>query len=274
MRRHVQTTNTEKSLALPAGLDRMRPREVRWTGGGWVLLVSAAALVIGGQAAAIGLGVKALGGRDDVRAFREHAIVTSAVVTRKWRASGDDRPRWVAYEYTVNGRRLPGEARASRALWESLEPGSIIPVRFDDERPERSFAWGREPRTVPAGVPYLAGLAGIASGALLTIPLFRQRRLLAEGRAALATVTQRTKGQHGETVRYEFRTLSGARFTGQTTRASKTPAVGGTLWVIYESEDPRHNSPYPVSLVRLAREAPLVASRRHAHAATSNITIR
>lgn len=236
----------------------MRPREVRLTAGGWALLALAAVLVVGGVAGGITLHLKVVRDADEARGFQERALDTTGVVTRKWRArDGDDRPRWVAYDFSANGRVFRGEARASRALWERLEPGSPVPVRFDAERPERHFPWGRRPGTTPPVLAYFVGLAGLLAGGLVTIPILRQRRLMAEGRAALATVTGKTKGQHGTTINYEFHVLSGGLVKGSSGAPSKPPEVGSTMWVVYATENPSWSSPYPSSLVRLARRTAL-----------------
>lgn len=260
MHRRAQRPHVTGSLAYPAGLDRMRPREVQPTAAGWSMLVLAAALVAGTLAAGVGLEVKALRDRDEILSFREHARGETAVVTRKWRKSDEDRTRWIAYQYTIDGRTFGGETRPSRSTWETLEPGSTFPLRVDPARPERAYTWGREPEAVPPAVPFLVGAAGLVGGALLTIPFFRQRRLLTEGRAALATVTSRTKGEHGETIHYKFHVLSGSEMKGQTGPTGKPPAVGSTLWVVYASDHPQWNRPYPLPFVRLAREAPLSRS--------------
>jgi hypothetical protein len=253
-------------LAPPPGLDRMRPREVRLTAGGWALLALAAVLVVGGVAGGIALHLKAARDADVSRDFQERALDTTGVVTRKWRArDGDDRPRWVAYDFSANGRVFRGEARASRALWERLEPGSPVPARFDPDRPERHFPWGRRPGTTPPVLAYFVGLAGLLAGGLVTIPVLRQRRLMAEGRAARATVTGKTKGEHGTIIDYEFHVLSGGLVKGSTGAPSKPPEVGSTMWVVYATEDPRWSRPYPSSLVRLAHETSLTPSRDAGH---------
>lgn len=249
----------------PPGLDRMRPREVRPTAGGWLVLAVAGGLAVGGMAGGIALHITAERQAAAAREFDARAVEITAVVTRKWRASGDDRPRWVAYEFTSNGRAFQGQARTSRALWEPLQPGSPVPVRIDPERPERNFPWGRRPGTTPAAVPYLVGLTGLVSGGLLTIPVLRLRRLLSEGRAALATVTGQSKSQHGSIVHYEFKVLSGGTVKGRTGASGKPPEAGSTMWILYSTENPRWNRPYPSSLVRLAYQTPLTPSRDAGH---------
>lgn len=102
----------------------------------------------------------------------------------------------------------------------------------------------------------------VAVGGLMTLPLAHQRRLLAEGRAALATVTKHSASQHGKMVHYEFTALSGSRGHGQTGPSQKPPPIGSTLWVLYLPERPARSSCYPLGLVTLAHETSLKGPKR------------
>ena len=82
-----------------------------------------------------------------------------------------------------------------------------------------------------------------------------QRRLLAEGRPALARVTgsKRVVAGHGghHHVQYEFRILSGAKRAGACDVRRNPPSPGATLVILYDSDEPRRQARYPLSLVRL-----------------------
>jgi hypothetical protein len=105
-------------------------------------------------------------------------------------------------------------------------------------------------------LPPLVFGASLAVSALLSAALRRQWSLLAHGRPAQATVTQTKRGVPGvktaaSRVHYEFRILSGARRTGQYYVEKGAPPAGAALTVLYDPENPRRNSSYPLSLVRL-----------------------
>lgn len=86
--------------------------------------------------------------------------------------------------------------------------------------------------------------------------MFRQADLLANGRLAQATVTKVTKkqGEHGTvwSVTYQWRLLSGAiRTAGYDHAAKQPPAVGASMPLLYDREQPRRQRIYPFGLVKL-----------------------
>jgi hypothetical protein len=88
-----------------------------------------------------------------------------------------------------------------------------------------------------------------AVGGLFTIPLRYQGWLLAEGRPALAVVTRHAKTDKGTVIHYEFTMLSGSQGKGRSGPSRKPLAVGATLCVFYDPDNPRRNAPYPLPLV-------------------------
>jgi hypothetical protein len=99
----------------------------------------------------------------------------------------------------------------------------------------------------------LAGFAFLCATAVR-----RQHTLLREGRPARAIVTALKKhhGSHGTThtvMAYEFPLFGGGRTTGKAT-VSKPVPVGTAISIVYDSDQPNRNRPYPFSLVRVDRE--------------------
>ena len=93
---------------------------------------------------------------------------------------------------------------------------------------------------------------------LIAKALRRQRRLLEEGRPAIARVTssRQRHGTHGHThqhVEYEFTTLSGARRTGRFDAQRNVPVPGSTILVLYDPDEPKRQAPYPIRLYRVER---------------------
>lgn len=94
--------------------------------------------------------------------------------------------------------------------------------------------------------------AGLGLGAsLCLLAIRRQRRFLEDGRAAPARVTKHKLTKDGCKFYYEFPLLSGATALGQGGPAKHPPAVGTTLCILYDADDPKRNTPYPLSLVKL-----------------------
>ena len=119
---------------------------------------------------------------------------------------------------------------------------------------------------MPRLVPYLVAVALGASGSLVFVFFRREWRLLAEGRAAAGLVTRHSKMRHGThgkklgmAAYYQFAQLSGALTEGHTDPREKPPAVGSTVCVLYDPENPRRNVLYPLSLVQPVQTASLPA---------------
>lgn len=242
----------------PRGLDRARPREVCLTGAGKALVVLAGALMIAALAVGILLEVAARAQAEKRRVWDEQAVSTQGRVTRLWQRRQGENPRlWMAYEFSANRRTYGGNARISRPLWNSLEVGAAVPVRYIPSRPDVNHPFSQSPDTMPRFLPYVIALV---LGGLCWLCCFfvrRERRLLAEGRPAVAIIIGHSRmhrsshgGEVGKVAYYQFAQLSGALAKGETGPRKEPPAIGSTIPILYDPENPGRNSPYPFSLVR------------------------
>ena len=242
----------------PRGLDRARPREVCLTGAGKALMVLAAVLGVAALAVGILLEVAARGQAEDRRVWDEQAVSSQGRITRLWqRRQGDQNRHWIAYEFPANGKTYGGDARISRSLWNTLEVGAAVPVRYISSHPDVNHAFAQAPDTMPRFLPYVIALALGGLSWLCFYFVRRERRLLAEGRAAVAIITGHSKmhrsshgGEVGKVASYQFAQMSGALAKGETGPRKKPPAIGSTISILYDPENPGRNSPYPFSLVR------------------------
>jgi hypothetical protein len=123
-------------------------------------------------------------------------------------------------------------------------------VRYLPSDPAVNHPRGWQEKPMPVWIPYLVAAGLAVAGWLAMRGILSQKRLLAEGRPAPALVTRHTRTQHGKTMHYEFVLLSGAIAKGRSGPARKPPAVGSTICVLYDPENPRRNAPYPLSLVK------------------------
>ncbi|TAK19128.1 MAG: hypothetical protein EPO35_00540 [Acidobacteria bacterium] len=242
---------------LPQELYRSRPRAVRLTGGGWALSVTAIVLCLAAPVVAILLQNQAVRDRVERDALLHSGVVTDGVVTRLRRESKDSNRASVYYQFAANGRTFEARAKVPIARWKALSVGSSLPIRHLDANPALSIPDGVVPSVLPSALPYIVSPLPLVPGLLCWLGLRYQRRLLSEGRAAMAIVTKVTKHrtQHGGSyrhVRYEFPLLSGAVQTGSVQTSAAAPEVGSTIAVVYDAERPRRSRPYPLSLVRLA----------------------
>jgi hypothetical protein len=244
-----------RQWAPPRGLERSRPRDVSFTPAGWGLAIFSGALVAAGLVAGFVLFVGAASQQQERLRLRADGVDTDAVVTRLWVTKGDSPRHYAAFQFEADGRQVSGSQRLSRAAWNRLHVGSTIPVRYTAGNPLVYSALGRDRGAVAEWMAYAAGLGLAALGALVVVPLVRQRRLLVEGRPAPGLVIKRrtTRTQHGthHEIRYEFALINGAAHAGKS--AARKYQEGQSIAVLYEPDNPARNAPYPLALVRLAR---------------------
>src|SRR5204863_2536002 len=253
------STESRRVFSLPAPLTRSAPREVALTGGGLELTVVAWLLMAGAVAAGVALHAAATRQSEAAQDFDRRSVTADAVVDRLWRKnSGDDKPAFAAFHFDANGARVNGESRLPLRQWRRLSTGSTLPLRYLPDNPRRFALAGQRGGGLPLAVSYIVSYV-LAALALLCFGVIHwQRRLLGEGRSALAVVTAvRThKGSHGTTHRqivYEFSVLAGTKATGKGT-GTKSSAVGTTISVVYDPERPTRHRHYPLPLVTLDRE--------------------
>lgn len=247
----------QRLFVLPRELETSRPRDVRLSAGGIALMTVAVALFA--AAVGVGIGLSRVEDRQagERRAYAEDAVDTLGNVTRLWRTSGE-KSRWMSYAYAIDGRAYEGRTKIGASKWTALHVGAAVPVRYLRADPGRSFAAGVQPAAIPLWLPFVVA-AGLALGGWICLRVIRgQRQLLAEGRAAAATVTRHRKyhTQHGgtqQTFMYTFQVFSGAIAEGKGGPVSKAPAIGSVICVLYDPDVASRNSPYPLPLVRLNR---------------------
>jgi hypothetical protein len=254
----IQFMEAKQQWIPPAGLERSRLRPVQLTRAGRGLVVLALVLAAAALAAGIGLGLAASRQADEARMLREQGTVTDGRVTRLWRGRDKEHQPWMAYRFAGGEQTYEGSARVSLRLWRDLRVGSPIRIHYVPTRPELNNPFTASIAVMPGWVAFIValGLAGGAVGAMLAIR--SQRRLLSEGRPAPGLVTRHEKVRHGSHASrheskyyYEFPLLSGAIARGAAGPTKNPPAVGSTIPLVYDRENPRRNAPYPFSLVRL-----------------------
>jgi hypothetical protein len=239
----------------PDGLHRSRPRPVKLTSSGKVLLVLAIVLGIGAPAAGIALSLEARRQAENARLLREESAATEGRVIRLWRGRDDEKQPWMAYRFRGQGQLYERNAKVSLRLWRSLRVGSPVPVFYVPSRPELSSPFTTARAVLPPWVPFLAALLLAGAAILVTLPIRIQRRLLSEGRPAPGLVTEHGNTEHGPHGKggrkycYDFTLLSGAIAKGEAGPCKNPPAIGSMISVIYDPESPSRNAPYPLSLV-------------------------
>ena len=243
---------------LPWELERSAPREVQLTAGGRVLVLLGWLLMAGALPAGGALFAEARRQSNAALDLDQRGVAATALVDRVWRDKGDGKPAYAAIHFDANGTRIEGAPRMQLAAWRQLRAGSTLRVRYLPENPRRWVVDGARRRQLPFWVALVVSSTLVAFGQLCMAAVRRQRTLLRDGRPARATVTsvKKHQGSHGShtEMAYEFRPFGGGTTTGKAA-VSKPPSVGTTISIVYDSERPTRNRPYPFSLVVVHRES-------------------
>ncbi len=241
-------------LEVPADLQQSRPRRVRLSGSGRALALVITLLVVGAPTAAVLMHRAAIHQREVARQLETEGAVTTATVTKLTHDSKESNGA-VRYEFSVAGRTYNAREKVPMRQWRELRVGSALPVRYVVENPDENIPDGLTPRVLPLWLPYLLAGIMLAAGGGCFAALRADRRLLEDGRVATATVREHvvSRSQHGthRSLKYDFPTLSGSRIAGKCGTSSRPPAIGSGILVLYDSDTPKRNKPYPLSLVRL-----------------------
>jgi hypothetical protein len=239
----------------PPELRRGRPRPVRLTEAGVVLMMVVVMLLVSAVCGGAWLWLRAAEDSERQRLLDQESAVTQAQVLRLRRRGEKGRTCVLDFRFTAAGRQYSRSAVIPCRTWGTLNEGDHLPVQFVVSRPEINRLSGLEgPRQLPYWVAPLVAIPLAATGTLLARYLAGRRRLLEEGRPAPGIVIQLgRKSEYGREVRYEFVTLSGGRARGKfgPVKDKGAPQPGSTIVVVYDPDEPPRNSRYPMQLVKL-----------------------
>ena len=235
------------------------PRPIRLSATGAVILMACAASIGGSLFGAVALFERARISARQASQFASDAVATEArVVSVERRGSGGDRRTVVHYEYTVVGQRFRDSSELRRRDRDAYVVGAPIDIRYLAPEPSASWLEGRSPQRFPFWPAYVIPSAALLGVMAVLAMIQRQRHLLEHGRTAVATITHidKKKSDKGTywRVEYRWRLLSGATRTARYNHGSKhPPAIGTTLPIIYDRDNPQRQHKYPLPLVRLRR---------------------
>ena len=238
----------------PSGLARGGPRDVKLSVSGIAVGILACLLVLGSIAAAVGLTRVSSRGTAENLELAASGVETQAVVTRQWRTSnGENTELRVAYEFTYEGRAYRSSVRAPRSIWARLTVGSPLSIRFVPAHPALNHPSGWRRDELPRWLPAMVAVGLLLPALLLLFMLRRQIQLLSDGRAAPGVVIGHRRVKGGQVLRYEFALMGGGVAKGSGGHSRRPPAVGSTITVVYDRDNPKRNAPYPFDMVRIAQ---------------------
>ena len=258
---------TAATAVVPPELLGSVPREARLTGGGIALLAVALAFALAAPVAAIVMTI--VNARiDAARELRDReSLAVDAEVIGVALRRGEHPRRVVTYGYDIDGRRYTGRATFGEKDRRELTRGAPIRIEYLPSQPDESWIAGDRPAGIPAWVFPLVALPLLVSAAAIGWSVRRQWILLSEGRAAQARViaVKRVVRDHGRgfRVRYEFRTLSGAKQTSRCDVGKPAPPIGALIPIVYHRDQPAWSARYPLTLVRTRRLGSATKTRRH-----------
>jgi len=227
------------------------------SGAGRALAVTVALLCLSAPLVAIALHRQTVTDLAERNALLSSGVIADGTVVRLKRDSKENKRGTVYYQFPANGRTFESHAKLPIARWQTLGVGRTLPIRYLGANPAVNVPDGALPGVMPAAMPYILSPLLLLIGLVSWFGLQFQRRLLSDGRAAIAVIknVKKLRTQHGGTIRrvqYEFPLLSGATQTGSVQTSAAVPEVGSSIAVLYDAERPQLSRPYPLSLVRLA----------------------
>ena len=246
---------TLEDAALPRSLQRSAPREVALNASGWVAAVAAVALLLAGIVGGPLVAVFLMEGSARAVELQTSGISTAAQVTDVRRSRDKERKVTIHYRYSAGGQEFTGrkQLRRNDPLAQSAEPGSRVDIVRLPSEPGRSWLRGYEQREEPVWAAAILPAVCLPGAMAIIFLLHRQRRLLADGRVAMARIVSTEKSKHHDSwhVTYTWNLLNGAVRKSHVSRASEPSGSGSFVPLVYDPDQPEHHLLYPLSLVKL-----------------------
>jgi hypothetical protein len=161
------------------------------------------------------------------------------------------------YSFTVDGRSFTGNAFLPDRIKDSLQDSDPIQVRYLPSNPAINSPADWQESNPLAWIPFFGPAVLLLISMVVLISTRIDRRLVKEGRTAVAVVTEcierhgRGGGVNGFTIKYEFRTEDGMVINGNSSCESR-PEIGGSICILYLSWNPRRNQTYSSLCCRVA----------------------
>jgi hypothetical protein len=180
----------------------------------------------------------------DRDALRQDGIETTAAITRLW-FPGRGLHLKVSYIFIVNGVSFAGEAQAPRQLFDRLNEVHSLPVRYLATNPAVNYPTTWEWSVQQKLNSFFAVVLLAAFGMILLVPLYMERKLVAEAAPTVGLVTNCASNRKGGfSVKYQFRLQDGSILMGSGWSPNRQEN-GAAIWVLYLVQNPRRNTPYP-----------------------------
>lgn len=235
-------------LTAPVELRGRTPRRVLFTASGVLVGIAAAILLALAAAAVVWAGGAAARQRQQNSALHKSGRETKGAITRLRVTSSLESQ--VSYTFTAGDATYTGEARVPAEVARSLAGFKSLAILYLPTNPaiNQPADWESSPHLQLAFLvaPIIAALLGL----MLLILLGLEYRMAAEGRPALAMVSQCRRGRNGYLIHYRIRIGDETTIKGRGWCESPQEPGNG-IWVLFQPGKSRRSLPYPLTYCRV-----------------------
>jgi hypothetical protein len=230
-----------EATAIPSELTGQLPRRTRLARKGIVFAIVLAILLAIGAVATFRAGVKGLRLTQTRTALRQESNEVIGRVDKKTRSE-------FYYSFLVNGSTFTG--RASIQL-QTFQVSDRLPILYVPSNPSLNHPLAWEEPTAVIWFPFFGPVVLIVIALVVYLSMRWDRRLVAEGRPAIAVITNCALQKSGFSVKYEFQTEDGVVTKGNSS-SDTDQEVGARVCILYLPRNPRRNQTYASLCYRVA----------------------
>lgn len=188
------------------------------------------------------------------RLLQEQGVAAAGTVNKVWEQSGKTPTPMVSYRFAAPSGEFTGQSVMRSEAWRGIQPGDPLVIRYLPSQPEVNRPAQGVPNPPPAWLAWMPLLMFVWPPILFWFMIRAQWRLLAEGVPVRAVVTRIGRSKKINAY-FEFKIPAGSAVTGKSSVSSRNvPDVGAEVCVLYNPDNPRKNSLYPMEMVRLRTE--------------------
>jgi hypothetical protein len=230
----------DASPTVPSELTGQLPRNICPTGGGTQGTILGAILLSITGVYVLWVGI------DTAQRIQQRASLRrdGSDATAEIEKLSSSRKTTISYTFTVGGATFAGEAKVPDEQFRSLWSARSLPIRYLPADPTVNHPAAWEWSALSDLYLFFVPIIFVVPGAAILLTMRMDRRLVAEGKPAVAAVTRYSRSKSGFNVKYEFRAEDGTTAKGGGWSQNR-PEIGASMWVLYLPQNPGRNQPYP-----------------------------
>jgi hypothetical protein len=236
-------------LDAPSELLGPTPREIRLCGDGLIYMRIAVSFLMIAIVFGLWLSVSTFTQIQHRTALRRDGRVVVAKATTRM-ARGRTSVLYVRYTFVVDGAAYSAEKIVPDNLFVSVRNSDHFLVRYLPTNPAVNYPddWEWSLPLNVGSVVFMISILAIGVGFMML--LTRERRLAREGMPTVGVVTSSALKKRAFWAEYNFstdemRSINGSGYF------SSPQKIGASIWILYLPQNPRRNTPYPLSGCRV-----------------------